>query len=149
VVESNRSMAMLLAGTILFAGGCGQGFALPEGDIARGREAFVALECHSCHSVADIDRVEAGSSPPIHVKLGGEVTRVKRYEDLVTSIINPSHRLSARFPEDMIAEIADEEGRSRMPNYNDVMTVQQLVDLVTFLQSEYQVRVPVVHYPVY
>jgi L-cysteine S-thiosulfotransferase len=136
-------------GAIVLLAGCGGDFALPEGDIQRGREAFVALECHTCHSVADIDQVETDLSPPIHKKLGGEVSRVKRYEDLVTSIINPSHRLSARFPEDMIAEIADEEGRSRMPSYNDVMTVQQLVDLVTFLQSEYRVRVPRVDYPVY
>lgn len=113
--------------------GCGSEFALPEGDIQRGREAFVALQCHTCHSVADIDQVESDLSPPIHRRLGGTVTRVKSYEDLVTSIINPSHR----------------PGRSPMPNYNDVMTVQQLVDLVTFLQSEYRVQVPPVHYPVY
>jgi L-cysteine S-thiosulfotransferase len=118
---------------LVLLGGCGGDFALPEGDIQRGRETFVELQCHSCHSVADIDQAESELSPPIHKRLGGEVTRVKRYEDLVTSIINPSHR----------------PGRSAMPSYNDVMTVQQLVDLVTFLRSEYRVHVPPVHYPVY
>jgi len=120
-------------GAVILLAGCGSEFALPEGDIQRGRETFVALQCHACHSVADIDQTESGPTPPIHKRLGGEVTRVKSYEDLVTSIINPSHR----------------PGRSPMPSYNDVMTVQQLVDLVTFLQSEYRVHVPPVHYPVY
>lgn len=136
-------------GAAVLLAGCGGEFALPEGDIQRGRETFIALECNTCHSVADIDRAASDLPPPIHKKLGGEVSRVKSYEDLVTSIINPSHRLSARYPEDMISEIADEEGRSRMPNYNDVMTVQQLVDLVTFLQSEYRVRAPSRDYPAY
>jgi L-cysteine S-thiosulfotransferase len=117
----------------LLLGGCGGEFALPEGDLQRGREAFVALQCHSCHSVADIDQAPQNLAPPLHKRLGGEVSRVKSYEALVTAIINPSHRL----------------GRSPMPNYNDVMTVQQLVDLVTFLQSEYRVQAPAVHYPVY
>lgn len=134
---------------MLLLTGCSGEFALPEGDAQRGRAAFVALECQTCHSVADIERVESDLSPPIHKKLGGEVSRVRSYEDLVTSIINPSHRLSVRYPHDSVAEVADEEGHSRMPNYNDVMTVQQLVDLVTFLQPEYRVRIPRNDYPMY
>lgn len=136
-------------GILVLLGGCGGEFALPEGDAGRGREAFIELQCHTCHSVADIEKAESDRSPPIHKKLGGQVSRVRSYEDLVTSIINPSHRLSARYPEDMTSEIADEEGRSRMPSYNDVMTVRQLVDLVTFLEPQYEVRVPRRDYPMY
>lgn len=142
------SVRSVLAGAVL-AAGCGAEFALPEGDAQRGREAFVALECNNCHSVGDIERVASEVAQPVDKQLGGNVTRVKSYEDLVTSIINPSHRLSARYPHDMTAEIADATGRSRMPSYNDVMTVQQLVDLVTFLRGEYRVQVPRRDYPVY
>lgn len=144
----SASIRSMLAGVVL-AAGCGTEFALPAGDAQRGRDAFVALQCHACHSVADIERAESDVEPPIDKQLGGTVSKVKSYEDLVTSIINPSHRLAARYPADMMVEIADETGKSRMPNYNDVMTVQQLVDLVTFLRAEYRVAVPRRDYPVY
>lgn len=137
-------------GVLVLLGGCmGDELALPEGDVEQGKQAFVELQCNTCHSVGDIEQVAGGASPPIAKELGGEVTRVKSYPDLVTSIINPSHRLSARFPQDMTAEIADEHGKSRMPSYNDVMTVQELVNIVTFLQTQYQVRVPRRDYPMY
>ena len=66
------------------------------------------------------------------------------YADLVTSIINPSHRLSAYYPRAK----AEAGGESRMHNYNDVMTVQELVDIVSFLQTEYELTPPPLHdYP--
>jgi hypothetical protein len=40
------------------------------------------------------------------------------------------------------------DGASQMRNYNDVMTVAQLADLVTFLQSHYTlVPYEPTHYP--
>lgn len=30
-----------------------------------------------------------------------------------------------------------------MKNYNDVLTVQELIDLVAFLQSEYKIKSPI------
>jgi len=47
------------------------------------------------------------------------------------------------------AELVDEQGESRMPIYNDIMTVQELVDIVTFLRPHYQVAVPRRDYPLY
>jgi hypothetical protein len=46
--------------------------------------------------------------------------------------------LARDYPEEEVAL----DGRSRMTVYNDVMTVQQLIDLVAFLQSHYQVVPP-------
>lgn len=132
--------ALALAGVA----GCepqSRGFALPPGDAERGQAEFVALGCNGCHSVAGVDKLAAGGHPDIHVVLGGQVTRVKTYGDLVTSIINPSHRLSrGNDPTTM-----DEAGASRMRLYNDVMTVSQLIDLTAFLQSKYEVWVPDYH----
>ena len=34
------------------------------------------------------------------------------------------------------------DGESKMRRYNEVMTVQQLVDIVSYLQTEYEVVVP-------
>ena len=102
-----------------------------------GRATFVSLQCNACHSVDNVDqRVEEGAKPKMSIGLGGEVARIATYGELVTSIINPSHRLAPGY---QVEDIAD-EGESKMKNYNDVLTVRQLCDLVAFLQSEYELR---------
>ena len=54
----------------------------------------------------------------------------------MTSVINPSHKTSRRYVKQNIAT----EGRElKMVVYNEIMTVQQLVDLVTYLESTYEV----------
>jgi hypothetical protein len=72
----------------------------------------------------------------VTVQLGGEVKRRKDYGNLVTAIINPSHRLAMGYDASMVAN----EGKSRMTVDNDVMTVSQLVDIVAFLQSYYELQ---------
>lgn len=115
-----------------------RGFALPEGDADAGQATFVRLQCQQCHTVEGLSLPgEAGPGREMSVKLGGDVTRIKTYGDLVTSIINPSHRIVF----DPTQTLAD-DGVSRMRVYNDVMTVKELVDLVTFLQSRYDVVPP-------
>jgi len=66
------------------------------------------------------------------VKLGGPVSSVESYGEFVTSIVNPSHRLTRLYPAEEVA-IGDE---SRMKDFNDTMTVAQLIYLVGFLQSK-------------
>ncbi|HVS12693.1 MAG TPA: c-type cytochrome [Thermoanaerobaculia bacterium] len=132
----------ILALALAVAFGCAdadspRGFSLPAGDAARGQATFVELHCHSCHTVDGVELPAPTGEPPIHVRLGGETTRVKTYGELVTSIIDPSHRLAPFHP---LEEIAAPDGTSRMTVYNDVMTVTQLVDLVTFLESRYRLR---------
>ena len=125
----------------------GKGFTLPEGDADRGLAVFKQLRCYDCHSVAGVDLPEAEEPDQTVVALGGEVTRIQTYGELVTSIINPSHRLARGYA---VEEIASEEGESEMKNYNDVMTVSELIDLVTFLQSHYSLReYEITRYPLY
>ncbi|WP_047813976.1 c-type cytochrome [Rhodopirellula islandica] len=120
----------------------GKGFTLPEGDITRGKSTFEQLNCQACHTVAGVtfdDTEQSSNSDSTDLKvvaLGGEKMAVQTYGDLVTSIINPSHRFAKGFDQ---ADIAS-EGESKMRNYNEVMTVQQLIDLVTFLESHYSVK---------
>ena len=118
-----------------FGPNSGRGFSLPEGNVDKGRTTFVELECNACHSVGDIEHVAGREGPDINVKLGGRVTTVKTYGDLVTSVINPSHKTSRRFVKQ---DIATEGGELEMVVYNEIMTVQQLVDLVTYLESNYE-----------
>lgn len=123
------------------------GFILPEGDIAKGKQTFIDLNCTRCHSIGEIkwDGGETEDDP--HVKLGGEVTMLKTYGELVTSVINPSHKISQKDQSKQI--LTDSLGASKMEvyHYNEIMTVQELVDLVTFLQSEYKLAMPQNPYP--
>ena len=80
----------------------------------------------------------AQETGPVRVELGGQVTKVRTYGELVTSIINPSHRLAWGQPREQVSQ----DGESLMRVYNEVMTVQQLIDLVALLQSRYEVVIP-------
>ncbi|GGW88636.1 hypothetical protein GCM10007391_23480 [Alteromonas halophila] len=97
---------------------------------------FTEYGCVDCHAVKGIDATQREAyrlSQPI--VLGGKNTRVKTYAELVTSIINPSHKLSRRYP----VSLTSKDGESRMPNMNDVLTVSDLIDIVAFLQPKYEV----------
>lgn len=142
---SNYLLIFILLCVGLVLSSCNQearGFALPEGDIEVGKATFRRLECNACHSISGIEW--KGGSDSLKIDLGGEVSSKKTYGDLVTSVINPSHKIARGYNQNMIS--ATETGLSRMRNYNEVMTVQELVDLVTFLQSEYKVSIPTTHY---
>lgn len=121
-----------------------RGFVLPEGDPEAGRQAFLYMQCNQCHTIAGEDL------PPVpgyeaFVELGGLKTRVTTYGELVTAIINPSHKLAEGYAEDQVSE----DGESKMYVYNRYMTVQELTDLVMFLQPHYDVVIPTYSYPIY
>lgn len=112
----------------------GRGFHLPDGNVEKGKQAFLELKCTTCH------RVEGVNLPPpvmFNLTLGGRTSRVRTYGELVTAIINPSHIVSKKY------KSAFENGvASPMPRFNHEMTVEQLIDLVAFLQSRYVVEIP-------
>jgi mono/diheme cytochrome c family protein len=138
-------MCLVVAALALAAAACesgrhsATGFRLPNsGDVERGKIAFVALECNSCHEVSGVDLARPTVEPPVPVKLGGETARQTTDGYLVASIINPSHVVTG-YPRNLVA-VAN--GQSRMPDFGERITVQQLTDIVTFLQSRYTVRSP-------
>lgn len=115
-----------------------RGFYLPDGNIDKGKAAFVELKCNSCHTIDGVTLPVPETPPAMTVALGGEVRKIRTYGELVTSIINPSHTLARGYP----PEFVEAGGKSRMKDYNQVMTVAQMVDLVAFLQSRYKFTVP-------
>ena len=118
-----------------------KGFSLPEGDSEQGRTAFVQLDCHRCHTVRGATLPEPAAKSDVHFALGGEVRVVKSYGQLVTAIIQPQHVVTPKY----LATLKKEEREgvaSPMPNYNTVMTVQQMTDLVTFLHGHYKKAEP-------
>lgn len=138
-----RFFVLLSGGLCLLSAGCGgpksgRGFTLPEGDTERGQTAFVALKCHSCHSVSGVKLPPAEMGEKEIVALGGKTPRIQTYGELVTSIINPSHKIAKGFAEEPTEP--SEKPKSKMVNNNDAMTVSQLIDLVKFLQSHYELE---------
>lgn len=123
-----------------------RGFSLPQGSAMNGREAFVYLHCHECHTVVDEVFPPVVNADPPFVELGGQVTRVKTYGELVTAIINPSHKLAPGYA---LETVSNDGETSKMPVYNGYMTVQELIDIVAFLQPHYDVFVPAFEYRVY
>ena len=140
----NTNLMVAMAVTVIAIVGCvpgpksEKGFRLPDGDAKKGKATFVALKCHACHRVEGVELPAFDSKAPAVVKLGGEVSHIKTYGELVTSIINPSHQLA----KDYSGELVSRDGKSLMTNFNDTMTVTQMIDLVAFLQTHYQVVQP-------
>ena len=134
VVLSATGIAMILAGCDAGAKSS-KGFRLPDGDPAKGKAAFVALQCHTCHTVAGETELPAPSgSVKAPVLIGGEVVKVKTYGELVTAIIHPSHNLSPSLQKEWM-----EQGKlSPMGSFNHLMTVEQMIDLVAYLQPKYE-----------
>lgn len=136
-----RRLFLSVLTAAVFAAGCSYtpifGFPADQGDIEAGRQAFVDHRCHQCHSVNGMTMPSlAGASAPV-LELGGETTAVKSYADLMTSIINPNHRISERYRERLqLNAVIPSESPMPMP-YIDNMTVRQLIDLVAFLDSRY------------
>lgn len=128
------AVAMLAAGC---ANTTGFRFPVQDGDIANGRQAFVDHRCHQCHTVAGVDLPSLAGESTVQLRLGGETTAVKSYRDLVGSIINPNHVISERYREQLRLD-AEVPLVSPMPIVPiDNMTVRQLIDIVTFLDSRY------------
>lgn len=142
--EMRRCVAIAVG--VVVTQGCvgsesGLGFRLPEGNPEAGERAFWYLRCHACHDVRGIETPsDTASAIRARVVLGGEYGRVKTYGELVTAIINPSHELAPGYREEEVA-IQD---RSIMDSadINRVMTVQELVDIVAWLQPLYEVTPP-------
>ena len=133
---------LLLAGAALTLTACGfgpespRGFSLPEGNPEKGKVLFSEYRCIDCHLVEGVEVSDDHEYLlPNAVQLGGSSGRVTTYGELVTSVINPSHKLTRRYP----VSITSENGESRMRNVNDVLTVADLIDIVAFLQPKYKV----------
>lgn len=103
-------------------------FTFPKGDPAKGRAAFGKFECYACHEVrgesfpALTDQRSVGPELSVMGPLHGA-------EYFVDAIIDPSATIEKG------KGYQAPDGSSKMPSYNDSMTVQELIDLVAFLRD--------------
>ena len=110
-------------------------FPIEWGSISEGQQAFVDLGCHQCHTVNGVEMMPYEGVSPVTLELGGTVVYAKTYADLVTSIINPSHVVSDDYL-NTLPQDARGGSMSIMP-FKNQMSVEQLIDLVIFLNSRY------------
>jgi hypothetical protein len=110
-----------------------RGFSLPKGNIETGKAVFLKYECLACHTLKGVVDNRIVKQKDIAITLGGAKTQIVTYAELVTSIINPSHKFSNQH----LPKVKTSAGKSKMKVFNDVMTVTELVDLVSFLQTNY------------
>ncbi|HYB74940.1 MAG TPA: c-type cytochrome [Candidatus Sulfotelmatobacter sp.] len=105
-------------------------FAIPPGNVQAGRAAFVKFECFKCHAVRGehfpaVSKTATDVGPDLTGMGGG----MHPPEYFAQSIIDPN------------AVILDEpgytgpDGRSRMPDYSESMSVRELIDVVAYLES--------------
>jgi len=103
-------------------------FTLPKGDPAKGREVFAKLECYACHEV----KGERFPAPTEQAKIGPELSQMAPLhaaEFFAEAVINPSAVI------DKGKGYQGADGSSKMPSFNDSMTVQEAIDLVAYLRS--------------
>jgi mono/diheme cytochrome c family protein len=104
-------------------------FLMPPGDPAKGREAFVVLECFACHVVRgeDFPTTSKRAKEP-----GPELTGMGAHhpaEYFAESIVNPNRVIVQG------SGYTGQDGLSKMPDYSEAMTVRQLVDVVAYITS--------------
>src|SRR3989304_5500873 len=93
-------------------------FAWPKGDPGKGREAFVKLECYTCHEV----RGEPFPAPSGRGKVGPELSAMGPLHDgeyFAEAIVNPGAVIERG------KGYAAPDGSSKMPSYNDSVTGQE------------------------
>ena len=101
-------------------------FTMPKGDPVKGRAVFDKFSCYSCHEV----RGEKFPAPDKGQAVGPELSQMGPMHPLeyfTESTINPNAVGAKKY--------RGPDGKSKMPTFNQDMTVQELIDLSTYLAS--------------
>jgi Cu/Ag efflux protein CusF len=96
-------------------------FTMPKGVPEKGREVFQKYACYVCHEVR-------GENFPPGSRAGPELSQMGPLHPLeyfTESLIHPSAQAAKKY--------RGPDGKSTMPDQNERMTVQELIDLSTYL----------------
>jgi Cu/Ag efflux protein CusF len=99
---------------------------MPKGDPVKGRTVFDKFSCYSCHEV------RGEKFPPLDKgqAVGPELSQMGPMHPLeyfMESTINPNVVGAKKY--------RGTDGKSKMPSFNEDMTVQELVDLSAYMAS--------------
>jgi Cu/Ag efflux protein CusF len=101
-------------------------FTMPKGDPVKGRAVYDKFSCYSCHEI------RGEKFPPLdkNQAVGPELSQMGPLHPLeyfTESIVNPSAVGAKKY--------RGLDGKSKMPSFNEDMTVQELIDLSAYLAS--------------
>lgn len=109
----------------------------PRGNSAEGRKTFEAKQCFRCHVIEGLKFPEAEATDFELISLNGENQDGWTRDDFAAAIMNPDHLVSPDYQKAMIIigdKLAAEN--SPMPAFNELLTVKDLISLVTFLEEQ-------------
>lgn len=134
VVSCSKEQKQKEAGTGMAEHGMQQGwkFTLPQGDPVQGRKIFTEVECYKCHEVKGeqfpvVAKTEKGVGPELSQMAG-----MHPVEFFAEAIINPKAVVD---PDAKEKGYLGEDGKSKMPDYGDILTMKQVVDIASYLAS--------------
>ena len=134
-MKSSRFLS--IAGCVFLAAGLAlavvpaRPFVLPPGDASAGEAVFSRLGCASCHTISGTSLKEVSKGDPIGPELTATHAAQTR-ESIAARLISYDRFLSEGLYK---ATYSRSDGSSRMGNFNDAMTVRDLIDLVEFIKS--------------
>jgi len=116
-----------------------RGFVLPPGNAEAGKQVFIKYGCFQCHTMPWVTFPEREPNPPITLEIGGNVSQVRDYGELLNAVVSPKHIISQKYRMmlDPLDPMERHNPKSLMPNFNEKLTVAELIDLVTFLHEQY------------
>lgn len=112
-------------------------FAMPAGDHHAGRQVFIDFECFKCHEVRGEDfpapKAEQGDVGSVLSGMGA----MHSAEYFAEVMIDPNASVAWRIRHHKAEKkgYLGPDGTSKMPSYNETMTIQQLIDVVAYMKS--------------
>lgn len=108
----------------------------PKGDLAKGETVFMEQKCFACHTLEQRKLPDFDLPAKLKIHLGGSAQELWTRDDYAKAIMNPNHVVAPEYQAIMI-RIGDKVGaaNSPMPTFNEKVTVQNLIDLATFLSD--------------
>ncbi|HQZ30161.1 MAG: c-type cytochrome [Verrucomicrobiales bacterium] len=113
-----------------------KGTVIPPGTATKGKSLFVEKGCYQCHSAGATKLPAVELEPRLVIELGGDLHANWTRDDYAKSVMNPNHLVSEDYKIAMI-RLGDhfKAENSPMPQFTEVLTVADLIDLTTFLDE--------------
>jgi hypothetical protein len=105
-----------------------EGFYLPIGNVQEGKKVFEKFKCHTCH-VVYFDRFIPQPTAEKPGPVLGDLKRMHTPGEFANAIVSPSRHIMTGFE-------PSEGKQSRMGDFGQTMTVQELVDIVAYLMAQ-------------
>lgn len=109
---------------------------VPKGDASVGLSTFIDKGCYKCHLTGDAKLPKLEVTPQLSIQLGGDERSTWTRDRFARAIMNPNHAIA---PEYHVAKIVsgDKFGAENSPmlDFNDILTLKDLINLTTFLES--------------